>query len=125
MSGDKVLEKDIEGYLRDECRSRGMDIHKNISDPRRGGTPGLPDNTVILADMRVAWVEVKRPGTIARYLKKRDAYYKDGDTTGCSKTEIRQFREQMKLDDRGQRVFIVGTFRDVDECVSYMETFYT
>lgn len=120
----KILEKDVEGYLRDQVKAIGVDCHKYINDPRRGGTPGLPDDILVLPDMRMIWAEVKRPDTIQRYLRKRTAYMHTGDVTGCSATEIRQFREQQKLMDRGHTVKVIGTYQDVDDLIEFMELFY-
>lgn len=120
----KILEKDIEGYLRDLARSAGIGVHKQISDPRRGGTPGMPDQLLILPDAHVWWAEVKRPGTVDRYLKKQAAYFANGEVEGCSKTEIRQFREQQKLLDSRHGVTIVGTYEHADELISMLEAIY-
>ena len=109
MAPKKILEKDVEGYLRDEVQRRGWGIRKNVSDPIKGGTPGFPDDTIT---------------TIGPYLKKRDRYMKTGDTTGCSKTEIRQFREQQKLEDLEHPVYLGGTHDDVDDLMALLEMTY-
>jgi len=118
----KVLEKDVEAYLRDRVLAIGCGCHKYINDARRGGTPGFPDRIVILPDGYAPYyVEVKRPDTVGRYRTKRARYFESGDTTGCSKTEIRQFREQRKLLDLGQMVRVAGTFTEVDALVADIE----
>lgn len=124
MPAAKVLEKDVEGYLRDQVRSLGWGIHKNVSDPIKGGTPGFPDDTVIFEYPYVAFVECKQPKTIGPYLKKRERYYESGDTTGCSKTDIRQFREQQRLLDQGHETHIVGTYEEVDGFIALMRALY-
>ena len=124
MAVTKILEKDIEAYLKDRVREMGWGIHKNISDPRRGGTPGMPDDTIILADREVAWVECKNPQTIGPYLVKRAAYLLSGTLKGCSKTEVNQFREQEKLIDLKHRVHVVGTHAQVSEVIRELEIMY-
>jgi len=120
----RIAEKDIEGYLRDEAQRMGWGIHKNISDPRKGGTPGLPDDVITLPSARVAWVECKAPDKLASYLKKRERFLEEGDTTGCSRTEVRQFQEQQKLEDQDQDVSVVGTYGEVDDLIDRLEVLY-
>lgn len=120
----KVLEKDVEGYLRDEVRSHGWDIHKNISDPKRGGTPGFPDDTIIMRHPYVHFVECKNPQTVGPYLRKRERFMAGGDTTGCSRTEVRQFQEQERLLDKGHVTHIVGTYEEVDDMIDFLECMY-
>lgn len=124
MAKEKILEKDIEDYLRDEVKRRGWDIHKNISDPRRGGTPGFPDETVILQFPNVLFVECKQPKTIVPYMNKRRRYFDTGDTKGCSKTDVRQFREHQRLIDLGHSVYVVGTYDEVDSFTEHAESLY-
>lgn len=124
MPAEKILEKDVEGYLRDEVRSQGWDIHKNISDPVKGGTPGFPDDTIILPYPTVLFVECKQPKTLVPYLKKRERFFETGDTTGCSKTEVRQFREQQRIERKGHDVYVIGTYDDVDKYIKLWETLY-
>lgn len=92
----------------------GGDCHKMIADPRRGGTPGLPDSLILLGGAIMIWVECKRPDTVERYRRKREIFFNQGSTRGCSKTEIRQFREQDRLMDKGFEVSIIGTYDEVD-----------
>ena len=120
----KVLEKDVEGYLRDEVKLHGWDIHKNISDPVKGGTPGFPDDTIIMKFPYVAFVECKQPKTVGPYRKKRERFMTDGDVTGCSKTEVRQFREQDRLERKGHQTHIVGTYEEVDDLIDFLECLY-
>lgn len=124
MPAEKILEKDVEGYLRDEAHARGWHIRKNVSDPVKGGTPGFPDDTITMRFPYSVNVECKSPKTIGPYLKKRARFEQDGDTTGCSKTEIRQFREQQKLEDLDHPVYIVGTFEEVDDLMAILEMTY-
>lgn len=120
----KILEKDVEGYLRSKVMAQGWDIHKNISDPIKGGTPGFPDDTVILPYPTVLFVECKQPKTVGPYLKKRAKFVETGDTTGCSRTEVRQFREQLRLERKGHDVFVVGTYEEVDGFITLTRTLY-
>lgn len=120
----RLLEKDIEAHLRDEVRARGWGIRKYINDPIRGGTAGTPDQIVTLPGKIVAWVECKQPRSVGPYRKRRARYYETGDTTGCSKTEIRQFREQQLLEDQDQSVTIVGTYEEVDDLILKLEVMY-
>lgn len=120
----KIQEKEIEGYLRDEVQSRGWLIRKNISDPRRGGTPGFPDDTIIMRFPYSVNVECKRPDSVERYRKKKRIFEETGDTTGCSRTEVRQFREQQKLEDLGHPAYIVGTHDEVDDLIDLLEMTY-
>lgn len=117
----KILEKDVEAYLRDEVRSRGGVAHKNISDPRRGGTPGRPDQECVFSWPVLVQVECKAPDTVSRYLVKKRIFEEQGSTKGCSKTEIRQFREQRRLQDLGWWVAVVGTYPEVDELMLKVE----
>lgn len=123
-AGKKILEKDVEGYLCDECRKLGWNPKKNISDPIRGGTPGFPDQTIVLPYPNTLYVECKAPKTIGPYLKRRARWFETGDTTGCSKTDIRQYREQQLLEDLGHDVFIVGTYEQVDEFIAIARALY-
>ncbi len=110
----KILEAAVQSRLRDKVMSLGFGCHKMISDPKRGGTPGMPDTLVVLSHRKVEWVECKRPETVERYRAKRSRFFETGNTQGCSKTEIRQFREQQKLRDLNQVVSILGTYEEVD-----------
>ena len=62
-AGKKILEKDIEAYLRDQCMAQGWNPKKNISDPIRGGTSGFPDQTIVLPYPNTLYVECKAPNT--------------------------------------------------------------
>lgn len=121
---DLKTEKDVESLLCDCVRALGCEAHKMVSDPVRGGTPGLPDRLVIMADWHVLWVECKSPKALARYLKKRDAFLRDGNTDGCSRTEVRQFTQQQKLMDAGHEVMIVGNEDGIAEVQSTIAEFY-
>ena len=121
---EKIQEKDVEGYLRDEVNKRGWLIRKNINDPIKGGTPGFPDDTITLRFPYSVNVECKSLKTIGPYMKRRDRFWEHGDTTGCSKTDIRQFREQQKLEDLGHLVPVVGTFEEVDDLMVMLEALY-
>lgn len=103
---------------------RGWGIRKYINDPRKGGTPGTPDCILAMPDKIVVWVEVKQPATIVPYRRKREKFAKDGTTLGCTKTEIRQFREQQLLEDQGQDVRVVGTYDEVDDLIDILEMTY-
>lgn len=121
---DRIPESDIEAYLKDEVRKRGWGCNKNINDPIRGGTPGIPDQTVRLPGAHCAWVECKAPDKLQAYMKRRARFFETGDVTGCSKTDIRQYREQQHLLDEEQEVHVVGSYKDVDELMYYLDLLY-
>jgi len=118
----QLTEKDIEAYFRDECKSRGWGCYKNISDPRRGGTPGFPDRTVVLPSGMVVFVELKSPKTINSYARRREDYYAGVDPKGTA-TEFRQWREQQKLFDLNAWVSVVGTYEQVNELMEMVECY--
>ncbi|MFD7541258.1 MULTISPECIES: VRR-NUC domain-containing protein [unclassified Streptomyces] len=61
-----LRERDIEGYLLDQCRAHGFLCLKFVS-PARGGVP----DRLVVAQGRIVFVEVKRPGGRLRKLQQR------------------------------------------------------
>lgn len=55
---DKLTEKDIEKYLRDEIKKAGGIAYKFVSP----GNAGVPDRMVLLPGGRMVFVELKAPG---------------------------------------------------------------
>lgn len=86
---EKVSEKSIETYLRDQVRKNGGRAYKFISP----GNAGVPDRLVVLPHKEPFFVELKAPG---------------GKTTKLQDKRIRELAEL------GQLVFVVDSREEVD-----------
>lgn len=64
MAG-KLIERDIETYLRNEVKKAGGKAYKFISP----GNDGAPDRIVIFPGNRIYFIELKRPGGKPRPLQ--------------------------------------------------------
>ena len=89
----KVRERDVESYLVDELKKRGIMCVKFIPD----GKIGMPDRLIILPDERVLWVELK---------------------TDNGRLEEIQKLQHKRLRDLGHQVTVVWSKEDVDDLLS-------
>lgn len=89
----KVRERDVESYLVDELKKRGLACVKFIPDSKIG----MPDRLIILPDERVLWVELK---------------------TDNGRLEEIQKLQHKRLRDLGHKVSVVWSRDDVDELLS-------
>ena len=65
MAVKKILEKDIENYLRDEIKKVGGIAYKFVSP----GNAGVPDRLVLLPGRWSFFVELKAPGMSTRKIQ--------------------------------------------------------
>ena len=66
MKSEKILEKDIESYLREEVKKVGGNAYK-FNSPENAG---VPDRIVLLPRSRIVFIELKAPGAVPRPLQK-------------------------------------------------------
>lgn len=86
----KMLEKDVEAYLRKKVKAMGGRAYKWVSP----GNAGVPDRIVVLPNGKVWFIELKRPGG------------------KLSALQLAQIRLLAKL---GQNVCVIYTKEEVDE----------
>ena len=86
---EKVSEKSIEAYLRDQVRKTGGRAYKFVSP----GNAGVPDRLVVLPGGGLFFVELKAPG---------------GKTTKLQDKRIKE------LETLGQDVFIADSREKID-----------
>jgi hypothetical protein len=86
----KVRERDVESYLVEELKKRGVACVKFIPDSKIG----MPDRMVLLPDQRVLWVELK---------------------TDNGRLEEIQKLQHKRLRDIGHKVVVVWSKEDVDK----------
>lgn len=89
MSGTPAIsEREVEAYLKDQCKKHSILCYKFISP----GNSGVPDR-ILIHDARVFFVELKRPGANTRPLQK---------------IQIK------RIEDHGGNVLVVDSFDGVD-----------
>jgi hypothetical protein len=91
-----LLERDIEDYLVKRVESFAGEVRKVKWIGRRGA----PDRVVMLPGRKVIWVELKRPGKLAKF----------PSTT----TERAQQREHRRMSLIGQTVVVIDSLAGVD-----------
>lgn len=90
---EKVSEKSIEAYLRDQVRKNGGKAYKFTSP----GNAGVPDRLVVIPGCEMFFVELKATG---------------GKTTKLQDARIAE------LDRLGQTVFIADSKESIDEILA-------